>query len=258
MQYVREDSMKTDSSTQSWGKFNDEWINALQNDIFRRYFITPVTLRLLGDVAGKDVLDIGCGEGMYSRELARRGARVIGVDCAQTAIAYCQAKAGEERLDITYAVRNSCDLQGIADNAFDLVLASMMLMDCEDMAGTVGEITRVLRPGGRLLASVLHPCFAATTSEGISRQGGYGLSRQVVVSNYYQPTQWEAPLTKRSPETVIWRHRTLEEYVSVFVTHGLTITSLHEPRPTPEQAAAMEDIAWLGKIPIFLFWELKK
>ena len=76
--------------------------------------------------------------------------------------------------------------------------------------------------------------------------------------NYFEPKEWEAPLLKGSKETVIWRHRTFEDYVKTFIKCGLTITDLHEPVPTEEQAAFKEDIAWMQKIPIFLFWELKK
>jgi len=250
--------MKKDSSTECWGEYTDELIHALQTDIFRIYHITPFTFQQLGDVSGKIILDIGCGEGSYSRESARRGATVTGVDCAEKAIEYCKSRAAVENLKITYHVRNSCELYDIADNTFDVVLSSMMLMDCEDFEGTIKEITRVLKPGGRLFASVLHPCFAATTSDGIGRQGGYGINRQVVVSNYFEPKEWEAPLTKGSSKTVIWRHRTFEDYVKMFIKCGLTITDLHEPVPTEENAAVKEDIAWMRKIPIFLFWELKK
>ena len=162
--------MKKDSSTESWGKIemSEEWIRMAQTNPHRMHFIMPFTLKRLGDVSNKIMLDLGCGEGGYSRELARKGAKVTAVDCAESVIKYCVSKAEEEQLNITYHVRNSCDLQGIADSTFDIVLASMMLMDCEDFEGTVKEIARVLKPSGKLFASVCHPCFH--TSGGIGRQ----------------------------------------------------------------------------------------
>ena len=120
------------------------------------------------------------------------------------------------------------------------------------------EITRVLKPGGKLLVSVVHPCFSAFSSNGSIAWQGDGLNRQVVVSNYYFPKEWEAPIKRDSDVTVIHRHRTLEDYVKMFIKYGLTIIDLHEPIPTEEQAAVAEDVAWMQKIPIFLFWELKK
>ena len=248
--------MKKDSSTESWGKIEmtDEWIKMAQSNPHRMHFIMPFTFKRLGDVSHKTVLDLGCGEGGYSRELARKGAIVTAVDCAEHAIKYCASKAREEGLKITYHLRNSCDLHDIADESFDVVLASMMLMDCEDFTGTIRETVRVLKPSGKLFASVCHPCFHF--SGGIGRTDK-GLDKKVVVSNYYHPTEWEASLSSGSV-TVVWRHRTMEDYVKAFVECGLTITDLSEPVPTDEQAAIDTDIAWMQKIPIFLFWELKK
>jgi len=248
--------MKKDSSTESWGKTEmfDEWSQTAPTNLYRMHFIMPFTFQRLGDVSGKAILDLGCGEGGYSRELARKDASVTAVDCAEKAIEYCISKAEEEQLKITYFVRNSCDLFGIADNTFDVVLASMMLMDCEDFEGTVKEIERVLKPSGKLFASVCHPCFAV--SGGIGRQRVNG-EKKVGVSNYYHPTEWEAPLQSGSVP-VIWRHRTMQDYVKTFIKCGLTITDLNEPVPTDEQAAIDEDLAWEQKVPIFLFWELKK
>ena len=68
--------MKRDTSTESWGKADmaDEWIRLSQTSPHRNHFIMPFTFQKLGDVSGKAVLDLGCGEGGYSRGLARKGA----------------------------------------------------------------------------------------------------------------------------------------------------------------------------------------
>lgn len=79
----------------------------------------------------------------------------------------------------------------------------------------------------------------------------------MVISNYYEPKEWLAPLHGGTVD-VVWRHRTIEDYVKMFIKCGLTITDLHEPVPTDEQAALFVDIAWMQKIPIFMFWELVK
>lgn len=248
--------MKQDTSTRSWSQLGREWLELAQTGESRMCFIMPYMLERLGDVKGKKILDLGCGEGGYSRELANRDGIVIGIDCNPHSIAYSIEQAEANGLTIDHYQRNSNDLYGIEDNTFDIVLCSMMLMDCEDLEGTIKEVVRVLKPSGKLFASVLHPCFDGNHEDGIGRQGE-GINRQVVVKNYFAPATWEAPLPN-GKTSVIWRHRTLEEYVKVFVKSGLTIIDLNEPRPTDEQAEISTAIAWLQKIPLFMFWELRK
>ena len=210
----------------------------------------------MGDVKGKKILDLGCGEGGYSRELTKRGAQLVSIDCSKKAIEYATALAKEENLHIEHFVRNSNDLFDIKSEQFDIVLCSMMLMDCEDFEGTLREVVRVLKPNGRLFASVLHPCFDGNHESGIGRQG-IGIERQVVVMNYFEPKEWEAPLWKGTVP-VIWRHRTLEDYVKTFLKVGLTIVDLNEPQASDEQALISVAMAWLKKIPLYLYWECKK
>ncbi len=248
--------MKHDSSTIAWNAMGDEWFELAQTGESRICFIMPAMLGFLGDVRGLRILDLGCGEGGYSRELAARGAQLVSVDCSAKAIEYASALAEKENLSIEHYIRNSNDLFGIEAQQFDIVLCSMMLMDCEDLDGTLREAARVLKPGGRLFASVLHPCFDGNHDTGIGRQGS-GVDRQVVVMNYFEPREWEAPLW-RGTIPVIWRHRTMEEYVKAFVKAGLTIVDLNEPRATDEQAKISDAMAWLQKIPLYLYWELKK
>lgn len=248
--------MKQDSSTIAWNAMGDEWFELAQTGEARNCFIMPYMLKLIGDVKGKKILDLGCGEGGYSRELAQRGAQLVSIDCSTKAIAYAKSLAGEENLNIEHHIRNSNDLFDIDSEQFDIVLCSMMLMDCEDFDGTLREAYRVMKKGGKLFASVLHPCFDGNHDNGIGRQG-VGINREVVVKNYFEPKVWEAPLW-HGTIPVIWRHRTLQDYVKGFIKAGFMIVDLCEPQADEEQAQISVALAWLKKIPLYLFWELKK
>lgn len=248
--------MKQDSSTIAWNAMGDEWFELAQTGEARNCFIMPNMLKFLGNVQGKKILDLGCGEGGYSRELTKRGAQLVSVDCSSKAIEYAISLARAENLDIEHFVRNSNDLFDIESEQFDIVLCSMMLMDCEDFDGTLQEAYRVLKKGGKVFASVLHPCFDGNHETGIGRQG-VGIERQVVVKNYFEPKEWTAPLHKGTIP-VIWRHRTLEDYVKGFLKAGFIIEDVNEPQATDEQAQISTAMAWLKKIPLYLYWELRK
>lgn len=248
--------MQHDSSTRSWNAMGEEWLTLAQQGESRMQFIMPWMLRFMGGVQGLTVLDLGCGEGGYARRLAAAGAQVTAVDCSEGAIRYAEAQALREGLQIPHFRRNSNDLFGLSDASFDVVLCSMMLMDCEDLDGTLREAARVLRPGGRLFASMLHPCFDGNHERGIGRQG-QGETREVVVKNYFEPREWETPLPNGTIP-VIWRHRTLSEYVKAFLAAGLTIVDMNEPRATEAEAAQYTSLVFLRRIPLFLYWQLRK
>lgn len=98
--------MKHDSSTLAWDSMGDEWLEMAQTDEGRNCFIMPNMLQFMGDVKGMRILDLGCGEGGYSRELAKRGGQLISVDCSKKAIEHATALANQENLHIEHFVRN--------------------------------------------------------------------------------------------------------------------------------------------------------
>jgi 2-polyprenyl-3-methyl-5-hydroxy-6-metoxy-1,4-benzoquinol methylase len=246
--------MNKDSSTECWNQVNiDEWIDKAQTNDFRRFYIAPYTLEKLGDVKDKYILDLGCGEGGYSRTLSRQGAIVTAVDCSETFTTYSANKAREENLEIKTLCRNANELTGIIDNTYDVVLCSMMLMDVEDLDGTLKEIYRVIKQNGRVFISILHPCFKPKESKWILEDDKI----KVVVSDYFNPTEWVGEI-KGICSSVIYRHRTLSEYIKAFVGNKFKLVDLNEPIPSEEQMDMSSRIKWLSKIPMYLFMELEK
>jgi ubiquinone biosynthesis O-methyltransferase len=111
-------------------------------------------LELVGDVNGCKVLDIGCGDGEFAVELAKRGAFVTGIDSSPAMIEAAKGRAMQHNADIAFRVAMAERLPFPAEQ-FDVVTAVTILCFVEDASPVFREIARVLRPGGRLVIGEL-------------------------------------------------------------------------------------------------------
>ena len=106
----------------------------------------------LGVTAGMDVLDLGCGDGTTALPEARRGANVLGVDIASNLVAAGNARAEAEGLaNIRFQEGDASNLEGIADDSFDLVVSIFGAMFAPRPFDVAREMVRVTRPGGRIV-----------------------------------------------------------------------------------------------------------
>src|SRR5438876_6059797 len=120
---------------------------------------TAGLLDLAGDVRGAAAFDMACGQGRVSRELARRGARVVGVDLSAALVAKARDAEHGAPLGITYVVGDAAGVGESAPGPFDRVVCNYGLSDIDDLAGALRTAFTVLRPGGCFVFSILHPCF---------------------------------------------------------------------------------------------------
>jgi ubiquinone/menaquinone biosynthesis C-methylase UbiE len=109
---------------------------------------------LLGSVAGKTLLDIGCGDGALASDLARRGAIVTGLDADFVMIAAARRRAKTEGTQL-HLVEGQAERLPFNDAAFDLVVAVTVLCFVQDGGQAFNEMARVLKPGGRLVIGEL-------------------------------------------------------------------------------------------------------
>jgi SAM-dependent methyltransferase len=196
--------------------FADEFLEHARDGFYNAYCDRPACLALLGDVAGQRVLDAACGPGLYAAELVRRGAQVVGFDHSSRMVELCRSRAGPGE----FRVHDLGDPIGwLADGSFDLVLCALALEYVDDRVSALRELRRVLRPGGALVLSRLHP-----TGDWL-RQGGSYFDVRTIEETWgkgWSMRYWLAPLEV-----------TCEEIHAA----GFVIERLIEPRPVPEAAA---------------------
>jgi 2-polyprenyl-3-methyl-5-hydroxy-6-metoxy-1,4-benzoquinol methylase len=179
---------------------------------------------LLGDVRDADVLDLACGQGRISRELARRGGRVTGLDLAGNLIESARAAERAVPLNVEYVVADAGSDGVLPPAAFDCVVCHFGLSDIDDLRATLRTVRLALRPGGKFVFSILHPCFPGRGSEiASSWQPGAG---------YHSEGWWRSTARhSRIRQAVGANHRTLSTYVNELIGSGLLIDRLAEPPP---------------------------
>ena len=128
-------------------------------DYFQDALNNPPAFKLIGNVKGKRVLDLACGEGYNTRILAKKGAIVVGVDFSEKLIELARHLEIKERLGIVYYVADAANMEKIQSNDFDLVTCFMALQDIEHYKQAIFEVARVLKEKGRFIFSIPHPCF---------------------------------------------------------------------------------------------------
>lgn len=193
--------------------------------------------RVLGDVAGRDVLEVGCGAAQCSRWLVVHGARAVGVD-----LSHRQLQHGR-RIDAETATPVPCvcataTLLPFPDASFDVAFSAFgALQFVSDARSAVREVARVLRPGGVFAFSITHPVRWSMPDD----PGQEGL---VVTSSYFDRTPY-VEQDDAGAVTYAEHHRTLGDWVSILDAAGFSITGLLEPE-WPEG----HDRIWAGWGPV--------
>jgi ubiquinone/menaquinone biosynthesis C-methylase UbiE len=232
-----------------WEGNADFWVRIIRgrHDRYRTELTDAAVLAAIAPCQGLDVLDAGCGEGYLTREIARQGARqVTGVDKSPALIAAARAGSADEPA-ARYREADLADLP-FGGASFDLAVVNHVLNDLPDIMAPVGELARVLRPGGRLVILMLHPCFYGYRAE---RQE---IRRTLPVADYFATRVIEQRFEVDgivSPNATVTWVRPLEAYTEAITAAGLCITGLTEPHPSGAQLATSE--WWHDNFPRPLF-----
>ena len=184
-------------------------------------------LDLLGPVAGLQVVDVACGHGRITRELARRGASVVGIDLSGALIGRARDAEQDEQLGIRYLhgdVTTPGALDGF-DGGFDVAACNFGLSDIDNLDAAIAAISAALKPRGRFAFSIVHPCFA----------GGTDISGSwPAAGSYYDEGHWTAQGIRSGLRRLVGaNHRTLSTYLATLRRHGLWLDELAEPLPPP-------------------------
>ena len=237
--------MEKERSIEMWEQSADAWIadQGEKGDWSRRAILDPALEQSLQQLKGKRVLDLGCGEGRYSRVLKARGAIVTGVDPVAQFIDRARS------LD-----SGSCYYQAVAEclpfdyDSFDMVLSYLSIIDIPDLEQASKEIARVLCVGGELVIVNISN-LASTTPGWIKDEAGNKLHR--IVDNYMQ--HFSMGLEWRDIKIRNY-HRPLSFVLELFLGRGFVLTEFVEPLPDPTDPDYPDEF----RAPNFQIYKLKR
>jgi ubiquinone/menaquinone biosynthesis C-methylase UbiE len=202
---------------------------------------TQALFALAGEVAGLRVLDLACGHGRVARQLAHRGAAVVGIDISAALVA--KARAAEQDLSrgVRYIHADAASHRWPPGTRFDMAVCNFGLSDIDDLGDAIASVSRLLPAGGAFVFSMLHPCFP----------GGHDVSGSwPSAGSYHDEKWWRADGTASSLRRKVGAsHRTLSTYLNTLRRQDLWLDALLEPAPAPGWAQARPDGA---RMPVFL------
>lgn len=193
----------------------------------------PALISLCGDIDGADVCDLCCGQGIVAREFAKRGAHVTGIDISERLLEIARRYEEAESLGVVYKRGDGQFLADVEDAAFDGVVCCLALMDIPDLDAALREVRRILRPGGRFVAAVTHPCFQTPDSRWTGKAGGV-VKREV--RGYFNEGYWRSDNPHGVRGRVGAYHRTLSTLLNAFVAAGLILEAFAEPQAQDDAA----------------------
>ncbi len=186
-------------------------------------------LEQVGDVSGKRICDLGCGQGELSRRVARLGATVTGIDTSSEMLALAQRYEGSE--SIQWLQDDAQNLRVLAPETVDIAVANLMLTDVQDFRSVFASARRILVPHGWMIWTIMHPCFQSPYSIALDDGGGVRGHRRI--SNY-APQWWKSSRLGTVRGSLGSYHRPLAEYINSFLDAGFRLCHMEEPVIAPE------------------------
>jgi len=231
---------------------------AEKGDIRHEMVINPVVFNFLGNLKGKIVLDAACGNGYLSRRMAKTAKKIFGVDFTEKLIDL--AKSRDNPKNIEFSVGNLENLQ-FQDQEFDVVLCSMALMDIERIEVVVKELSRVLRVGGILVASIIHPCFEnpPRTYSIFDEKDGKKVRVGRVVQRYFDTgfvIDGNQPV--ENGESYQHYHYTISNYLNTFSKANLCLRETSEPNGNEIFKLTGNNEGMNDHTPTFIIFKLEK
>ncbi|MEI6629012.1 MAG: class I SAM-dependent methyltransferase [Alphaproteobacteria bacterium] len=252
----------TNISKSCWEQNASHWSENLSLDETRNLFGLPAFLNYVGNVQGKHILDVGCGEGAIARLLSdNEAASVTGIDLSEAMIAIAQSIELQSPKGINYIPSSFTNMtDSLGSQKFNLLLSYMVLGCSDSLDSFFKQSFLALKPGGILCFAVPHPCFQTKTSKWSKNNQGH--LEGLLIKDYFDKSpyvrKWDflANIVKhqemKMEEYKI--HWTLSDYINGLIKGGFHLLSINEPQPSLKAVRKQKRLdRWSRHAACFLF-----
>ncbi len=227
-----------------------------RGDFAREHILDTPMLERVRASGARVALDLGCGEGRFSRLMAGEGLDVTGVDPTRALVREASRRAQQAGPGGARFLTGRAEAIPLQEDSVDLVVAYLCLMDIEDLHAAYGEIIRVLRPGGRLLVANLSSFATAMPRDdfanGWLRQHRAAPPGAFVCEDYHATRSYWVGW--RGIRVRNW-HRPMQDYLAPLMRRGMTLTHFAEPVPGD---GPHELVSYYRRAPMFVLMEWQK
>lgn len=242
----------------SWGKVANWYSNLVEDETsYQKKLILPNLIRLVEAKRGEVIVDLACGQGFLAREIARLGAKVIGIDISRELI-----NLAIQDKSVEYHVSPADKLDFLQNESVDKVLIVLSLQNIENAQDAIKEVKRILKPKGKLLLVLNHPAFRIPKES----SWGWDEARKTQYRRLDSYLSESKESIQMHPGDKPWEktlsfHRPLQFYFKALNKNGFLVSKLEEwsshrtSEAGPKKAA--EDRA-RREFPLFLFLEAVK
>ncbi|WP_084245403.1 class I SAM-dependent DNA methyltransferase [Planomicrobium okeanokoites] len=209
----------------------------------------PIINGFMNDLKDAHILDLGCGDGRYGKELLKKGAKAYtGVEGSAAMVNLAKTNLYGTRAEV---IHSSIEKFEYPEMAYEIVISRMALHYIEDLDEVFKSIAKTLKEGARFIFSVQHP---VTTASFKSKSGGERRNDWVVDDYFEQGARNEPWIGKN----VVKYHRTIENYFSSLILAGFHIHSLKEGQPEKANFTDPGEFERRKRIPVILAFSCGK
>ncbi|KAF2720420.1 S-adenosyl-L-methionine-dependent methyltransferase [Polychaeton citri CBS 116435] len=253
----------------AWNSIADFWDENLSdegNDLFRQLLL-PTVEQLVAVQDGEMVLDIGTGNGIVARRLAREGITVIATDYSDGQLKNAAERANRSGKEIEFSQLDLTDPEALESFAtvhserFDVVVASMLLKELSTLGPLAKFLPKVLKPNGRIVMANPHPCFQKPGAHRVvevlenPETGVQEFHSSIKVRKYLNIGPVKSQALRGQPHPLTWFHRPIHGLLNPFLKEGLLVGEIREPSfddgEDPKQIQSYHNFAQIPMLFIF-------